>query len=173
MEGAYAKALAILCAGLGLKLAVITLMTIRCRIVSSQFRPIKEDHESKVVAFLLNYPFKAMLLIFPLGPSATPAGTAPLVGTPAEDEALTTWLNVHRNSAEQEPYMLAVAFAYPLVIAVPSALAVNLLYTYLCMRIAYMLAYALRLQPWRSLLWFTGFLCILTLSILTMMAAFA
>ena len=97
------------------QLAVTTLVTVRCRIVSGQFRPIKEDGENAAMGFLINYVFKALLFVCPLGSGqAAPIQSAEPINKCAEqvsigveevgeDPTLAAWLGVHRNATEQEP----------------------------------------------------------------------
>jgi len=140
------KAVGILTAALGLKAVATTLATLRRRLVSGQFRPLPEDG-APAVQLLINYVAKAMLLVLPLGPSKVPKDA--LRG---EDAGLAAWLGIHRNSTEQEPFVLAAAVAYALVVkTTPAAAAAPLLYAFLAARVCHMVSYALRAQPWRTI----------------------
>jgi len=147
------KAVGILAAGLGLKNVVTTLATLRRRLVSGQFRSIQEDGIASV-QFLVNYVAKAMLLVFPLGPSGAPADVADAEKgqqVAGEDAGLAAWLGIHRNSIEQESFVLMAALASEAVVAAPPAKAALLLYAFLAFRFSHMVSYALRAQPWRTL----------------------
>jgi len=139
------KAVGILAAALGLKTVATTLLTVRRRIKAGHFRPIEEDG-TPAVQFLINFIAKAMLLVFPLGPSKVCEDTLH-----EEDAILDAWLGIHRNSVEQEVFVLAAAVAYGAVMAAPSSPAAPLLYAFLAFRLAHMVSYALRAQPWRTI----------------------
>jgi len=143
---------------MGMKVVVTTLVTVRCRIVSGQFRPIKEDGENAAMGFLINYVFKALLLVCPLG--AGEAGGAALVEDNGEDPTLAAWLGVHRNATEQEPWFVALAFAYSLISDGESSLytttATALVYAYLSCRLVHMLCYACHIQPLRTVAFVSG-----------------
>merc|ERR1719291_738758 len=127
----------ILASALAIKIVLTSLITVRCRIVSGQFRPIKEDGENAAVGFLINYVFKALLFVCPLGPG--PAPGAHVVEGGGEDAVLSAWLGIHRNATEQEPWFMALAFCFSLLgldqDCVWMRVAVAFVYTYLASRV--------------------------------------
>merc|ERR1712196_363159 len=125
----------------------------------------KEDKESKIFQFLFNYVFKAMFLVFPLGPPAhesllpSSVGADPLASS---DEAVETFRSLHRNAMEQEPFFMAVAILYKVMVPSPDNVAAYLVYAYTLFRFLHFLAYACHVQPWRSL----TFICAMVASLI-------
>jgi len=162
LDAAYKQALCVLVGALGIKVVVVTLMTVRCRLVSGEVIPNKED-DNPVLKFLLNYVFKILLVVCPLGPSEYKPVLA------ATDPNLVAWLSIHRNAMEQEPFFMVMAIAYPLV-AEPLAMAPYLLYTYLASRVLHMFCYALGLQPFRSLTFVAGLFATLGMGVIMLLS---
>ena len=88
----------------------------------------------------------------------------------ADGGMLDRWLGVHRNSIEQEPYIIALALGYKAVIdkGDHSAWAAVIIYVLVACRYVHMFSYLLSLQPYRTLsfvtaLWGSGFMAVLML----------
>jgi len=139
----FTRSIGILAGGLQLKVLLITVGTVQCRIFLQQFIPnLHEDAESAGVRFIIQYLLKPLVTILPLGKT--------------DATSLSSWVNAHRNAAEQEPFFLAAVLAYGCWAQAPSKLAVQLVYGFLACRILHAASYVLRLQPWRTISFLAG-----------------
>jgi uncharacterized MAPEG superfamily protein len=170
----YKRALGYLLAGLAIKIVLITLLTVRGRLQHQVFFGLAEDSNT-VTRFLLDYPFKLIFCVFPLGPQQAPvylladASKPWTMGIPG----IEIWNNIHRNCVEQEPFFAAVAVAYGLIAPADAMMhwaALNL-YTFLGLRTFFMIFYSCRLQPFRTLTFTLGLVSTLFASYLLIAAA--
>jgi uncharacterized MAPEG superfamily protein len=168
----YFRAVLIGVVSLGLKTVLLTLLTLRRRIVAAQFRPIPAD-DNPSVAFLINYVFKPLLLVCPIGPSDPEEPSdeeeeqVPGVDT---DPCLLGWLGAHRNAVEQEPWTMAVVLGFLIATIVTRAATPRyapwIVYSFLAFRFFHMLCYVCGWQPKRTLTFVGGLVCSLVLSVL-------
>eukprot|EP00404_Azadinium_spinosum_P052911 CAMPEP_0180781066 /NCGR_PEP_ID=MMETSP1038_2-20121128/47410_1 /TAXON_ID=632150 /ORGANISM="Azadinium spinosum, Strain 3D9" /LENGTH=180 /DNA_ID=CAMNT_0022816779 /DNA_START=6 /DNA_END=548 /DNA_ORIENTATION=+ len=171
----YKKALT-LCTGiLAVKIVVTTLATVRARLVSDNSYSLAEDNTA-FMEFLYQYVFKAMFLVFPLGPKKEDKKKAaselrksdPLEAT---DPTVVTLRALHRNATEQEPWFLAVAIAYAITVTGKTHLSIWLLYAYTAFRCLHWVSYFFGLQPWRSVFFILGTASTLMLSVKAIQSA--
>eukprot|EP00929_Paragymnodinium_shiwhaense_P078566 TRINITY_DN40742_c0_g1_i1.p2 TRINITY_DN40742_c0_g1~~TRINITY_DN40742_c0_g1_i1.p2 ORF type:complete len:184 (+),score=28.88 TRINITY_DN40742_c0_g1_i1:93-644(+) len=172
MDKDYKKAL-VICAGLmGVKVVLTTLGTVRARLVGSSLYSLAED-KSPVMSVLYFYVFKAMFLVFPLGPPTHEQVevNARLDPTASADSTVVTFQGMHRNAVEQEPFFMAVAVVYGLLSAgsKASVVAVYVVYVFTACRWLHWLSYLCHLQPWRSITFVCGLVSTLVLSVLMLL----
>jgi uncharacterized MAPEG superfamily protein len=158
-------------AGLGLKSVLTTFLTIRCRIVNGDFRPVPEDANSVVLNFLIDWVFKLVLFICPPGKSETAPSP-----TDGMKELLKSTLETHRNSTEQEPWFMAMAITL-LVYATTTGsmdtmkytIPVYIIYAFFGGRVMHMLTFLLGLQPWRTIFFSVALFASLGFSVILLM----
>ena len=82
----------------------------------------------------------------------------------AEHPAVAHALRIQRNDAENLPAFFAIGLVYVLSGASPTGAAIYL-WTYTIARLLHMVAYANHLQPWRTIAFTVGFLCLIGMSV--------
>ncbi len=83
---------------------------------------------------------------------------------PVEHPDVAHALRIQRNDGENIPLFFAIGLIYVLSGATAFGAAVYC-WTYTIARLAHTVAYTLRLQPWRAICYFAGYLCILGMAV--------
>jgi uncharacterized MAPEG superfamily protein len=195
---AYIDSLRICVAVLVLKVVIVTLGTVRARLVSDNFKfhtrglPNPEDESSSVIQAALKL-FKVVMLV-PAKPDATAAApTAADPEAPAAAEQVTLqqegvpgaafeaaatdsierWVSVHRNSVEQETFFIGVALALHVVSLAdpPGDFASIVLYAGTACRVLHAVAYVCKMQPYRTIFFIVTLNCSAILAVLLLLSA--
>eukprot|EP00051_Salpingoeca_urceolata_P003336 m.57062 g.57062 ORF g.57062 m.57062 type:complete len:172 (-) comp12693_c0_seq1:35-550(-) len=137
-NAAYWDEFSVLAAVLVLKISIVHILQIRARFIRSDY---KTPEDSAGLMRILGPIFKVLLLAF--GPFGSKDFTFRLDG-------------VCQNSAENEPFFLALAYAWGAFCTVPD-FAVLILKVYWIARVVHALAYLfVRVQPFRAVGFLTG-----------------
>ena len=148
----YHQTLGVVCAGLTLKMAVVNLLTARCR-TSTGIGRAAEDTKDKFIGLSF---FRVLML-----------GYGPL----CDADAMERLISCSRNSAENEPFFALAALGWAAV-TTPPAYAPALLVLYMLSRYIHTMVYIfVRRQPYRALAWAPGMLIMLYISGHTLISA--
>jgi len=167
------------CVGLlALKAIILSLATVRIRLASDCWFLMAPEDDNRAERLLLAYVVKPLVLLAPGQPkqvafTEVASEREPLLQDIArrQSQEVVRWQRLHTNAVEQEPFVVAAAFAYAFSAGLPHASASWLISAYTAFRYLHMLAYICKLQPWRTLLWTAGSLCGLGLIILVFLHA--
>jgi uncharacterized MAPEG superfamily protein len=197
---AYIDSLRICVAVLVLKVVIVTLGTVRARLVSDNFKfhtrglPNPEDESSSVIQAALKL-FKVVMLV-PAKPDATAAAAAVAAADPeappaaeqvtlqqegvpgaafeaAATDSIERWVSVHRNSVEQETFFIGVALAVHVVSLAdpPGDFASIVLYVGTACRVLHAVAYVCKMQPYRTIFFIVTLNCSAVLAFLLLLSA--
>eukprot|EP01043_Picozoa_sp_COSAG02_P031696 COSAG02_NODE_2081_length_9898_cov_45.797539_6_plen_193_part_00 len=190
---AYIDSLRICVAVLVLKVVIVTLGTVRARLVSDNFKfhtrglPNPEDESSSVIQAALKL-FKVVMLV-PTKLDATavaPTAADPEAPAAAEQEgvpgaafeaaatdSIERWVSVHRNSVEQETFFIGVALALHVVSLAdpPGDFASIVLYAGTACRVLHAVAYVCKMQPYRTIFFVVTLSCSAILAVLLLLSA--
>lgn len=78
----------------------------------------------------------------------------------------------HRNALENEPLFILLGLLWIMLGADTEAMQIYA-YTFLGARVLHSICYIFKLQPWRSMAYLVGSLCLIGMSVQVLMAAFA
>ncbi len=89
----------------------------------------------------------------------------------AEHETVARIIRAHQNAIENEPLFILLGLLWVLMGAETQPLQIYA-YTFLGARVLHSVSYVLKLQPWRSLAYGVGSLCLIGMGVQVLMAAF-